>query len=165
MFSEERERWKKFFDVFQKHFGEEVGFVPSVYESDDIDIDFIMGEESGKLFGLQVLQLFPDEEYEGDDDEDEDEDDEEEVDDEEEEDDDEPTGYVIEYTFIITDTKPEEIKDEKIYELDFNMETEGEAEKIHLDFFANKDDEFTAVIVLINEDFFGVFKEHPDFDF
>ena len=158
MFSEERARWKKFFDIFKKHFNEEVGLVPSVYESEEIDIDFVLGEESGQLFGIKVMQLFPDEEYE---EETEDEEEEE----EEGEDEDGPGGYVIEYTFVKTEKKVEEIKDKLRYDLDFELESEDdENEKIHIDFYANDDDEFTALVVTIDNEFFGVYMEHPDFE-
>ena len=161
MFSEEREQWKKFFDVFKKHFDEEVGLVPSVYESEDIDIDFVLGEESGQLYGVKVLQLFPDEEFEGEENEEEEDEDEEEDDDDQ----DGPTGYVIEYTFIKTDKKVEDIKDKLRFELDFELESEDDDnEKIHLDFYANNDDEFTALVVTIDKQFFGVYLEHPDFE-
>ena len=67
MFSNERKMWKKFFDTFKLHFEEEVGLVPSVYESDDgeLDIDFIVGEKSNTLFGVMVIQHVFDEEEEG----------------------------------------------------------------------------------------------------
>jgi hypothetical protein len=160
MFSEERARWKKFFDVFKKHFGEEVGLVPSVYESDDIDIDFVLGEESGQLYGIKVLQIFPDEEFE-----DEEESAEEDEDKDEDDDEEGPGGYVIDYTFIKTDTKLEDIKEELRYELDFELESEDdESEKVHLDFYANDEDEFTAVVVKIDNEMFGVYLEHPDFE-
>jgi len=165
MFSEERARWTKFFDMFKKHFNEEVGFIPSVYESDDIDIDFIVGEEKSQLYGIQVLQMFPDGELDEEDEEGEREEDDDDNKDDDDEDDDEPVGYVIEYMFVKTDQKVEDITDEKRFELDFDLESEGDAEKVHLDFYANKDDEFTAITVKINNEFHGVFLEHPEFDF
>ncbi|MHA1112149.1 MAG: hypothetical protein ACTSRE_13660 [Promethearchaeota archaeon] len=159
MFSEEKEMWKKFFDMFKKHFNEEVGLVPSVYESDDLDVDFIVGEKSGALFGVQVLQLFPEGELEED-----------EVEGEEEEDDDEndedgPTGYVIEYRFVKTDKKVEQIKEKKLLSLEFEMESEGEDnEHIQLDFYG-AEEEFTDVVVYIDKSIIGVYLEHEDFDF
>jgi hypothetical protein len=162
MFSEEREMWKKFFDMFKMHFNEEVGLVPSVYESDDLDIDFIVGEESGALFGVQVLQAFPEGEL---DEEEEDSQDEEEDEDEEEEDEDGPTGYVIEYRFVKTDKKVEEIKEKKLLSLEFEMESEGEEnEHIQLEFYGSEE-EFTDLVVYIDKSLIGVYLEHEDFDF
>lgn len=163
MFSEEREMWKKFFDMFKKHFDEEVGLVPSVYESDDLDVDFIVGEKSGALFGVQVLQLFPEGELDEEDNEEEEDDEDEE---EDEDDEDDPTGYeVIEYRFVKTDKKVDEIKEKKLLSLEFQMESEGEEnEQIQLDFYG-AEDEFTDLVVYIDKSLIGVYLEHEDFDF
>ena len=156
MFSEEREMWKKFFDMFKKHFNEEVGLVPSVYESDDLDIDFIVGEKSGALFGVQLFQLLPEGEV-----------DEEDIEDEEEDeyDEDGPIRYSIEYRFVKTDKKVEEIKEKKLLSLEFEMESEGEDnEQIQLDFYG-AENEFTDLVVYIDKTLIGVYLEHEDFDF
>ena len=158
MFSEEREMWKNFFDMFKKHFNEEVGLVPSVYESDNLDVDFIVGEKSGVLFGVQVLQLFPEGELDEED---------EEGEEEEEEDDDEdgPTGYVIEYRFVKSDKKVEEIKEKKLLSLEFEIVNEGEDnEHIQLDFYG-AEEEFTDAVVYIDKSLIGVYIEHEDFEF
>ncbi|MBN2154644.1 MAG: hypothetical protein JW776_01190 [Candidatus Lokiarchaeota archaeon] len=162
MFSEERARWKKFFDVFKNHFGEEVGFIPSVFESSDFDIDFIVGEESGSLFGIQILQFFPDEELKEDETEEEEQD--EENGDDDGDDDDEATGYVVEYIFIKTNKKVKDIKEKKQATLDFKMETEAEEQSIHLEFYGDEE-QFNALLVQIEEQEPEVFLEHPDFDF
>jgi hypothetical protein len=198
MFSEEREMWKKFFDMFKKHFNEEVGLLPSVYESDEeaLDIDFIVGEESGTLFGVQVMQYFEededednkdeddededdededdededdedeDDEDEDDEDEDDEDEDDEDEDDEDEydEDEDESNGYVVEYRFIKTDKKVEDVKDKKQLTLEFSFESDEGDEQIHLDFHGT-DEKFTALVVQIEKTKPEVFLEHPDFEF
>lgn len=162
MFSEEREMWKKFFDMFKKHFDEEVGLVPSVYESDDgeLDIDFIVGEKTNTLFGVMVIQHVSDEEEDG---EEEEIDDDGEDDDDEDDEDGEAGDYV--YTFIKTDEKIEKIEDKKVLTIEFVNEYEEEAdEHVHLDFYGT-DEEFTALVVEIDDTNLGVFKEHKDFEF
>lgn len=161
MFSEEREMWKKFFDMFKKHFNEEVGLVPSVYDSDDLDIDFIVGENSGALFGVQVIQLFP----EGELDEEEEEEDTDDDEDGDEDDEDGPSGYKVEYRFVKTDKKVEDIKEKKQLTLEFEMESDGEdKEQIQLDLFGTEE-EFTDLVVYIDKSLIGVYLEHEDFDF
>ena len=62
MFGNEKQEYIKYFDFYKKKFNEEVGLVPSVFENDDFEIDLAVGEDSGKIHGIRVMQIVP---YEG----------------------------------------------------------------------------------------------------
>jgi len=59
MFEEDKAEYLKFFDFYKKKFKEEVGLVPSVFENDDFEIDLAVGEDTGKIHGIRVMQIVP----------------------------------------------------------------------------------------------------------
>ena len=42
-----------FFDYYLKKFGEEPVILPAIYEIENIEIDLVVGESSGKIFGIR----------------------------------------------------------------------------------------------------------------
>ncbi len=113
MFDEEKEEYIKYFDFYKKKFKEEVGLVPSVFENDDFEIDLAVGEDSGKIHGIRVMQIVPYEEEEGKEGDEEEEDDET---GEEEEDEYE----MICYDFVRTEAPLSELEGKPYFDLTFN---------------------------------------------
>ena len=66
MFADEKAEWDKFYNFFKKEFNEEVGFMLGVFESDDYEIDLIVGEDSGDIHGVRIMQAIPYEDEEED---------------------------------------------------------------------------------------------------
>ena len=117
MFGEEKEEWNKFFDFYQKKFKEEVGLVPSVFENDDFEIDLAVGEDTGKIHGIRVMQIVP---YEGEEGEESDEEEEEE-DEAGDEDEEEGEEYeMICYDFVRTEATLSELEGKPYFDLTFN---------------------------------------------
>ena len=111
MFGDEKEEWNKFFDYYQKKYKEEVGLVPSVFENDDFEVDLVVGEDSGKIHGIRVMQIILYEGEEGDNDEEEE---------EEEDDDDEGEEYeTICYDFAKTKSPLSELEGKPYFDLNF----------------------------------------------
>ena len=115
MFGDEKAEWNKFFDFYQKKFKEEVGLVPSVFENDDFEIDLAVGEDSGKIHGIRVMNIVP---YEGGED-DEDEKDEDDEDEKDEDDDDEEEYEMICYDFVKTKAPISELEGKPYFDLNF----------------------------------------------
>ena len=115
MFGDEKAEYIKFFDFYKKKFNEEVGLVPSVFENDDFEIDLAVGEDSGKIHGIRVMQIAP---YEGEEGEEGDEEEDDEAGDEDEEEEDE---YVmICYDFVKTEAPLSELEGKPYFDLTFN---------------------------------------------
>jgi len=124
MFGDEKAEYIKFFDFYKKKFNEEVGLVPSVFENDDFEIDLAVGEDSGKIHGIRVMQIVPYEEKEGEEEEDEEEDDEGEEEEEEEE------YEMICYDFVKTEAPLSKLEGKPYFDLTFNSEKKkGETEE------------------------------------
>ena len=147
MFEEEREEYAKFFDFFKTMFKEDVGFIPSIYEDDDFEIDLIIGEDSGEIRGIRVLQMMSadeeeDLEWEGsakevlespeeeaDEDEIEEEDDKEEDDETEEDDEEDDIFEMYQYDFVATDYEPGKIVGNLCLETTFDMPNHEDEEE------------------------------------
>ncbi len=57
MFEDDKEEWHQLFDYYKQHFGEDVGVMCGVLDTDDFEIDLFAGEDSGKIFGLRLYQV------------------------------------------------------------------------------------------------------------
>ena len=57
MFDEDKEEWHRLFDYYKQHFGEEVGVICGILDSDDFEIDLFSGENSGKILGMRLYQV------------------------------------------------------------------------------------------------------------
>ncbi|MBA7559541.1 hypothetical protein ES708_01156 [subsurface metagenome] len=112
MFGDEKAEWNKFFDFYKKKYKEEVGFVPSVFENDDYEVDLVVGEDSGKIHGIRVLQISLYEGEEGDEEEDEE-------DDEEDEEDEGEESETICYDFAKTKSSLSELEGKPYFDLNF----------------------------------------------
>ena len=150
MFEEEKEEWTKFFDFYKTKFGEEVGVMPGVFENDDFELDLFVGDETGEIRGIRVLQAVPfkddgknDEE---DDDEDEDlavdeEDDKDEDDDDDDEEDEDEVFEIYSYDFVANSAlKPNDLAGEPYFSLEFNSAGEENEDEEENDDSAEKVD-------------------------
>ena len=126
MFGDEKAEYIKFFDFYKKKFNEEVGLVPSVFENDDFEIDLAVGEDSGKIHGIRVMQIVP---YEGEEGE---EGDEEEGDDEAgDEDEKEGEEYeMICYDFVRTEATLSELEGKPYFDLTFNSKKKEDEKEV-----------------------------------
>jgi hypothetical protein len=190
MFGEEKAEWDKFYDFYKAKFGEEVGLMLSVFQNDDFEIDFVIGEDSGEIHGVRIMQMVPytdDEEEEDDEELAEIETDEE--DDSDEEDDDEMME-MIQYDFVKTAISKAEIKGEPLFQLEFGekpqeseegastkeknspeSEVEDNRDPFKMVMYALKKDdeedhELTGVMMINNKnpDEITVFVEHPELE-
>ena len=121
MFGDEKAEYIKFFDFYKKKFNEEVGLVPSVFENDDFEIDLAVGEDTGKIHGIRVMQIVPyegEEGEEGDNKKDDNEDGEEEEDDDDKEEEDE--FEMMCYDFVRTEANLSELEGKPYFDLTFN---------------------------------------------
>ncbi len=57
MFNEDKEEWHKLFDYYKQHFGEDVGVICGVLDTEDFEIDLFAGEDSEKLYGMRLYQV------------------------------------------------------------------------------------------------------------
>ena len=126
MFGDEKAEYIKFFDFYKKKFNEEVGLVPSVFENDDFEIDLAVGEDTGKIHGIRVMQIVP---YEGEEGE---EGDEEEGDDEAgDEDEKEGEEYeMICYDFVRTEATLSELEGKPYFDLTFNSKKKEDEKEV-----------------------------------
>ena len=106
MFGNEKQEYIKYFDFYKKKFNEEVGLVPSVFENDDFEIDLAVGEDSGKIHGIRVMQIVP---YEG-----------EEGEGEEGEEEEGEEYEMICYDFVKTEDSLSELEGKPYFDLTFN---------------------------------------------
>jgi len=116
LFGDEKAEYIKFFDFYKKKFNEEVGLVPSVFENDDFEIDLAVGEDTGKIHGIRVMQIVPYEGKDGEEGDEEKEDDEAGDEDEEEEEEYE----MICYDFVRTEDTLSELEGKPYFDLTFN---------------------------------------------
>ena len=110
----------KFFDFYKKKFNEEVGLVPSVFENDDFEIDLAVGEDTGKIHGIRVMQIVPYEGEEGEESEEEEEEEDDETGEEDEEEEEEDEYEMICYDFIRTEDTLSELEGKPYFDLTFN---------------------------------------------
>ena len=54
---DEWEQWKKYYDLFEEKFGEEVGIAPAVFESDEYELDLTIGQDSEQVIGARIYVL------------------------------------------------------------------------------------------------------------
>ena len=118
MFGDEKAEWIKFFDFYQKKFKEEVSLVPSVFENDDFEVDLVVGEDSGKIYGIRVMQIIP---YEGKEDDEEEE--------EDEEDEEEEEYEMICYDFVKTTSPLSVLEGKPYFDLNFKSKKKEKKEK------------------------------------
>ncbi|UYP45664.1 hypothetical protein NEF87_001949 [Candidatus Lokiarchaeum ossiferum] len=189
MFDDEKAEWDKFFDFFKEKFNEEVGLMPGVFENDDYEIDLIVGEETGDILGVRVMQSIA---YE-DDEEDEEGDaeiDEIATDEEDEEEDESDMVEMIQYDFVKMPIAETEIEGKPYFQLQFGSpeeeseeeekqdketSTEDKEEKEDNEWFKlviyskkneNEEEEITGA-VMVNEknpEEITVFVEHPELE-
>ncbi|QEE14244.1 hypothetical protein DSAG12_00055 [Promethearchaeum syntrophicum] len=124
-FGEEKAEYLKFFDFYKKKFKEEVGLVPSVFENDDFEVDLVVGEDSGKIYGTRVMQIIPYEREEGDEDADEGKVD---VDEEEAEEEEEEIEMIC-YDFARTESPLTALEGEPYFDLNFKPKKKGKKKK------------------------------------
>ena len=121
MFGDEKAEYIKFFDFYKKKFKEEVGLVPSVFENDDFEIDLAVGEDTGKIHGIRVMQIVPYEGEEGEEGDEEEGDDEAGDEDEKEGEEDEgEEDEMICYDFVRTEAPLSELEGKPYFDLTFN---------------------------------------------
>lgn len=128
MFEDEKAEWDKFFDFFKGKFNEEVGLMPGVFENDDFEIDLVVGEDTGDIHGIRIMQSIA---YE-DDEEDEEADAEiEEIktDEEDEEEDESDMVEMIQYDFVKMPIAETEIDGKPYFQLQFGTPDEEEKEE------------------------------------
>ncbi len=104
MFGDEKAEYIKFFDFYKKQFKKEVGLVPSVFENDVFEIDLAVGEDTGKIHGIRVMQIVPYEREEG----------------EEDEEEEEEEYEMICYDFVRTEAPLSELEGKPYFDLTFN---------------------------------------------
>lgn len=61
MFDEEKEDLDKLYKYFEDKFGEEVGIMAAVVETEEFEMDLIVGMDSDLVRGIRLLQFFPSE--------------------------------------------------------------------------------------------------------
>ena len=129
MFEEEKAEWDKLFAVYEKIFGENIGIMPAIYESDEIEIDLMVGEDSDDVRGMKVLQAVP--AAEDDEEEEEDEEiDELETDEEDETEDDSEIVEILEYDFLAKPGATEtDLKGKPYLQLTYGKPQEDEAKE------------------------------------
>ncbi|MHA1584801.1 MAG: hypothetical protein ACTSWL_06075 [Promethearchaeota archaeon] len=121
MFEEEKEEWTKFFDFYKTKFGEEVGVMPGVFENDDFELDLFVGDETGEIRGIRVLQAVPFEDDGENDEEDDEEDEDLAVDEEDDEEDEDEVFEIYSYDFVANSAlKPSDLAGEPYFSLEFN---------------------------------------------
>ena len=123
MFGDEKAEWNKFFDFYKKKYKEEVGFVPSVFENDDFEVDLVVGEDSGKIHGIRVMQIVPYEEEGEEEEEEEDEEDDKEKEGEEEE------YEMICYDFVKNKSPLSALEGKPYFDLNFKSKKKDKKEK------------------------------------
>src|SRR4030042_2509735 len=57
MFEEDKEKWPKLVDYYKQHFGEEIGVICGVLDTEDFEIDLFASESSGKVYGMRLYQV------------------------------------------------------------------------------------------------------------
>ncbi|MHA1720369.1 MAG: hypothetical protein ACTSWX_11990 [Promethearchaeota archaeon] len=121
MFGDEKAEWNKFFDFYKKKFNEEVGLFPGVFENDDFEIDLVVGEDSGKVHGIRVMQIAPYEE--------EDQEEEEVIIEGENDDEDEEEYGMICYDLVKTNTTLAKLKGKPYFDLNFGTKKKKKKRK------------------------------------
>ncbi|NMC05482.1 MAG: hypothetical protein GYA24_09730 [Candidatus Lokiarchaeota archaeon] len=61
---DEHEDLSRVLDYYEKKFKVKIGIMPAVYESDDIELDFIVDMDTEDVLGIRILQFLPVEEDE-----------------------------------------------------------------------------------------------------
>jgi len=62
---DEQEDLSRVLDYYEKKFKEEIGIMPAVVETDDIEMDLIVGIDSDQVIGMRLFQFIPVDEDEG----------------------------------------------------------------------------------------------------
>ena len=142
MFEEEKAEWDHLFAVYKKIFDEDVGIMTGIYESDEIEIDLMVGEKSDDVRGMKVLQMVSAPE-----DDEEEEADEEidalETDEEDDTEDDSEIVEILEYDFLAKPgAKESDLKGKPYLQLTYGKpDAEEEAEEKGEDKEEGEDDE------------------------
>ncbi len=148
MFADEKAEWDKFYNFFKKEFNEEVGFMLGVFESDDYEIDLIVGEDSGDIHGVRIMQAIPYEDEEEDTEGDAEiaeiktrEDDEGDEGDEGEEEDEDAMVEMIQYDFVKKPIAEAEIEGKPYFQLQFGNPDKTEDEEATKETTPTEDEE------------------------
>lgn len=64
---DEQEDLSRVLDYYEKKFGEKIAIMPAVVETDDIEMDLIVGMDSDQVIGMRLFQFIPvdEDEHEG----------------------------------------------------------------------------------------------------
>lgn len=141
MFEEEKAEWDHLFEVYKKIFSENIGIMAGIYESDEIEIDLMVGEESDDVRGMKVFQAVPAAE-----DDEEEEADEEidalETDEEDDTEDDSEIVEIMEYDFLAKpDATEADLKGKPYLELTYGKPKDEEEEEKAQDSTEEKSEE------------------------